>query len=85
MKIIIKSSDYKSIRLVFPTRLLLNGLTARIGAGAINKHLHPDNFKIKSGDLRRIIKEIHRIKRKYPDLVLIDLESSDGDKVQIKL
>lgn len=85
MKIIIKSPNERTIRLIFPTRLLFNSLTAKIGAAALKKYVPSDKFKIKPRDLHKLIKEINRIKRKYPGLVLVDVETSDGDIVKIKL
>jgi hypothetical protein len=85
MRITIKSPDFKTIRLIFPTKLLFNTLTARIGCGIINKYVPSDEIKLSSQDLRRLSKEIIRIKKKYPDLILVDVVSGDGEQVQIKL
>lgn len=84
MRIIIKSPNEKPIRLFFPARLLFNGFIARIGFGAINRYIPSDKIKLKSHDLRMFMKEFRRIKHKYPDFVLVDIESSKGDIVQIK-
>lgn len=85
MRIIVKSPNEKPIRIILPTRLVFNKLTARIGAGAINKYIPSKKFKINSHDLHRFMKGINRIKHKYPGLVLVDAESSDGEKLQIRL
>ena len=85
MKITIKSPEEKTIRLVFPTRMLFNRFSAKIGIKTINKYISCDNIKVSSHDLRRLAKEINRIKHKYPNLVIVDVESSDGHMVQIKL
>lgn len=85
MRITIKSPNEKTIRIILPTRLLFNSLTARIGAGVVNKYVPSDKLKLKSRDLQKFMKEVNRIKRKYPGLLLVDLESSKGETVQIKL
>lgn len=85
MRIIIESPGEKTIRLIFPTRLLFNNLTALIGAGTINKYIPSSSPRISAGQLRGLIKEINRVKRKYRDFVLVDVESSDGDIVKIVL
>lgn len=85
MKIMIQSPGERPIRLAFPTRMLFNGLTARLGAASISKYVSTEDNKISSADMKRIVKEIHRIKHKYPDLELVNVDSSDGTRVVIKL
>lgn len=85
MRIIIESPGEKTIRLIFPTRLLFNNLTALIGAGTINKYIPSSSPRISVGQLRGLIKEVNRVKRKYRGFVLVDVESSDGDIVKIVL
>lgn len=41
--------------------------------------------KRKNIDLSKLVAEIRRMKRKYPDLYLVEIESSDGDTVKIKI
>lgn len=85
MRITIQSPGEKTIKLAFPTRLIFNSLTAKIGAASIKKHVSTEEANISSDDLKRFIKEIHRIKRKYPNLELLNIESDDGEKVIIRL
>ncbi|NMB43002.1 MAG: hypothetical protein GX995_02580 [Clostridiales bacterium] len=84
MKIKIISKE-KNINLNLPTRLLFNGLTARIAAKAINDNVDTNNLELTSKDMKRLFDELNRIKRKYPDLVLVDVESASGEIVKIKL
>lgn len=84
MRIIITSPNERTIRLALPTRMLFNGFTARIGAGTINKYI-PENIKISSRDLSRLMKEINRMKHKYPGLELVNVESGSGETVKIML
>lgn len=84
MKIKIKSEG-KNINLVFPTRLLVNRFTASIGAEVINENSGSGDMEINAKDLQKLFNEINRIKRKYPKLVLVDVESANGDIVKITL
>jgi len=84
VRIKIKSDD-KNINLYFPTRLLLNKLTARIAANAINSNSETNNLKLSAKDLEKIFAEINRIKRKYPKLELVNVESASGETVVISL
>ncbi len=85
MRIIIKSPGEKTIKLAFPTRMIFNGLTAKLGAASINKYVSVDDVNISSADLKRLMKEINYIKGRYPHLELVNVESSDGKKVVINL
>lgn len=86
MKIVIKSSEGKNIKLVLPTRLMLNGCTASLSAWLINRTATEEaGIIIDAKSLRLLMKEINRMKKKYPDLLLVDVESKDGEKIQITL
>ena len=76
MRITIQSPSEKIIKLAFPTRLIFNNFTAKIGAASIRKYVPIEDVNINSTDLKRFIKEINRIKRKYPNLELVNVESS---------
>lgn len=83
MRIFVKSPGEKTIRLRFPTCLIFNSLTAPIGFKIIKKYVDFD-VNISAHDSRRLIKEISRMKRKYPDLCLVEVESG-RDIVKINL
>lgn len=85
MRILIQSPGERAIRLRFPTRLLFNSLTAKIGAASINKYMSAENMKLSSRDLKRFMKEINRIKHKFPGLELVNVEDKDGERVIIRL
>jgi len=77
MKILISSRGEKTIKVLVPTRLIFNRLTAFI--------VTFDENNISSYDINRIVQEFIRMTKKFPDLVLVDIESSNGDIIQIKL
>lgn len=85
MRIYIQSPGERAIKLRFPTRLLFNGLTAKIGAASINKYVPTDTLKLSSDDLKRLMEELNRIKHKFPGLELVNVEAKDGERVIIRL
>lgn len=86
MRIFIRSADNKIINIVLPSSLIFNNITAAIGAKIINKHVSADeNYSIRTKDMRIIIRELNRFKKKYPTLNIVDIESSDGNIVKIML
>lgn len=85
MRIIVRSKRNKDVDLRLPTRMIFNSFTGTIGAGIVNKYIHTNNgVKLKAGDLRRLMREINRIKKKYPGLNLVEAEA-DGEVVKITL
>ena len=86
MRIVIRSAEAKSISLRIPARLLLNSVTAKLGAKWIQKHAGLDGaVQISAGDLRRWIRELHRVRKKHRHLNVIDVESAKGDRIHIRL
>ncbi len=85
MRILIEEDGKKVFKFVFPNKLIFNRLTAAITAIAIEKHNNLDILNLELSGWRRLFKEINRIKRKFPHLELVDVETHDGDKVKITL
>ena len=89
MKIYVKSNDAPTIRINLPTGLLLNPLTARVAVKSLEKHVKLDEYNLKNlittSQANALFAEMKRMKRKYPDLYLVDIESADGEIVKIKL
>lgn len=84
MKIIIKSEERK-LYIWFPTRLLLNGLTARIGDKMTQKYVPKEVWPLKPGDLPLLVKEINKARRFCRGMPLVDVEEADGGGVQVYL
>ncbi len=78
MKIIIKENGGKNIHLLFPTSMILNSITA----GLIQKYT---KLNITREQAVMLIKELKRYKREHKDWVLVEVKSSNGDYVKIKL
>ena len=52
MRILVESSDEKTIRLIFPTGMIFNRLTATVGSAAIKKHTGTDLAEFRTDDLK---------------------------------
>ena len=85
MKIDIKTDEGKRIFLWFPTRLILNRLTAWIAAAFLNKESGESGApKLTARQFMPLVKEIHRQRRRRDEKwVLVDVESASGEKVRI--
>lgn len=81
MKIKIEANGHRFI-IPLPIRLALNGITIRIIANCIEKYT---DIPIKEEYLKVLSKELIHAKRSFRELVLVDVSSSDGDKVKIIL
>ena len=87
MKINITTDGGKHFFLWFPTRLILNRLTAHL----IVKHINKENKKsgesmLTARQFMPLVKEIHRQRRRRDEKwVLVDVESASGEKVRIIL
>ena len=87
MKIDIKTDEGKRIFLWFPTRLILNRLTAAIGVAFLNKeNQNSGDPKLTVRQFMPLVKEIHRQRRiQGRKWTLVDVVSADGEKVKIVL
>ena len=83
MRIWIHSPGNRTIRLALPTRLLLNHFTILIGAAVFRAQLA--NSGISAGDLRKFVRELHRMRKKHPGLMLVEVEQSQGQSIRIRL
>lgn len=84
MKIRIRSEE-RNLYIWFPTRLLLNGLTAQIADKATQKYVPREIWPLKPGDLPLLVKEINKVRRFHRGMPLVEVEEADGGKVEIYL
>lgn len=84
MRIIVKSQEAKNINITLPTGLIFNRIILSIALRALNKEMPKNNIRLKQKDKRQIIKLLRRMRRKHPNLELVNVESSDGDIVKVK-
>ena len=82
MTILIRSEGAK-LFLKLPTRLLLNRATASISLRALKKK--NIDVELSPQDIRKLVKSIRSCKKQYRKMELVRVESSNGDKVIVKL
>ena len=81
MKIVVKSNEGSNIRLPIPSGLVLNRFTA----GFAPKYLKEYGIDITQEQAVTFIKELNRYRRKHPEWVLAEVQSSSGEYVKVKL
>jgi len=82
MRIVIHSHGHR-INLRLPTGWLLNRLTARIAAKAINGDR--DEPILGEESLYALLQGMKKIRRDYRGLTLVEVDSAEGDQVRITL
>ena len=81
MKIVVKSNEGPNLWLPIPSALIFN----RFSAGFAQKYLKEYGLNITKEQVIFIIKELNRYRRKHPEWVLVEVQSSTGEYVKIKL
>ena len=82
MKILVENhGEGPDIRLWIPTGLLLNRLSAAVGAQILSRY----EASLTAAQLRLLFTRLRRIRRDFPHLPLVELESADGTHVRIVL
>lgn len=79
MRIIVKADSKKNIRLQLPTGFLLNGASAGILAAKLKK----ENINISAKQLRILFRAAKAYKATHPQWQLVDVQSHDGESVEI--
>ena len=80
MKIEIKSGGHR-ISLLLPSRLIFSSLTIRIA----EKYLQKKAFAFPPGAAKEFVLTVRKCRKYHKKLVLVDMESADGEKVKITL
>ncbi len=81
MRIVVKNKGEKTIRLLLPTGLVLNPVTALFIPAVSNKY----GVHITARQAMAFIKALHDCKHRFSDWVMVEAEDADGGKVDIKL
>lgn len=77
MRITVNGKDrHTPIKLLLPTGLVLNRLIVRF---------IPMDTKLTRKQAVRLIRELKRCKKRFPGWKLVEVESADGENVEIKL
>lgn len=81
MKILVKEHGGHTIRLIFPSGLVLNSLSASF----LPKYLEEQGIHITREQARFFIKELNRFRKRHKDWKLVEVQDADGDFVEIRL
>lgn len=84
MRILVKDDEH-TIRLWLPTALIFSSLTAEIATRCMSKYVKDPRVSLTSGQLRAIFAEMRRIKHRHGRWELVDVQSTDGEKVKVIL
>ena len=79
MKIVVTTNEGPNIRLPIPSRLVLN----RFVAGFAPKYLKEYGIDITKEQAVLYVKALNQYRRKHPEWVLAEVQSSDGEKVKL--
>ena len=87
-------SGKQNIKVLFPSGLIFSDLSAFIACKVIEKSkitnddgelLNDESKALLLNSIKYGCKALRQTKKKYPHIVLVDLETSDGEKVLITL
>ena len=81
MKIVVTTKEGPNIRLPIPSGLVLN----RFVAGFAPKYLKEYGIDISKEQAVVFVKALNRYRRKHPEWVLVEVESSNGEYVKVQL
>lgn len=81
MKIIVNEGDGKQIKIVLPTGMLLNRLTASMLPDLLEKK----GIAITREQAVRLVQAIRSCRRHHPDWKLAEIDSSNGEHIEITL
>ena len=81
MRITVKQPGRMTFWMGLPAWMAFNSLTAKIAAKAVESK----GVKLGRQDMLRLVKELRRMKRRYPRLELVSVEAADGSRVRIRL
>ncbi len=81
MRIYIKEETGKEMNIRIPTGMALNRMTA----GVITKACQKNGTDITKEQLRVLIKEVKEYKKHHKNWKLVEIDSADGEHVEIVL
>ena len=81
MKIVVTTNEGPNIRLPIPSGLVLN----RFVAGFAPKYLKEYGIDISKEQAVLLVKALNQYRRKHPEWVFAEVQSSDGEYVKVKL
>lgn len=84
MKIKVKDAD-TNIKIISPTCLFLNRLTALAVPKIFKKKLKQHGIEITTAQAVKFVKAVNRFRRRHKNWKLVEVKSSDGEHIEIRL
>lgn len=81
MQIVVRSPGARGIQIRLPSAVVLNPLTAR----AFSAFLKQKGVQITVKQAFAILGAINRYRRSHPEWVLVEVQSSDGEWIEITI
>ena len=81
MKIVVKSNEGPNICLPLPSGLVLN----RFVAGFAPQYLKEYGIDISKEQAVLFVKALNQYRHKHPEWILVEVESSSGEYVKVKI
>ncbi len=81
MKIIVNDKEGTNLHLTFPTGLILNRLSVHF----MSKGLAKKGVPMTRGQMLPMIKALNQFRRSHKDWKLVEVQSADGEYVEIIL
>ena len=81
MQIRVKSPEGPNLWIPLPTGLIFNRLTAFFAARSAAEM----GLRLSPGQMARLFTALKRYKHLHPDWVLVEVDSTEGDHVRVKL
>ena len=81
MRIIIEEKKGKAIKIVLPTGMLLNRLTASMMPGMLEKK----GIVLTKAQAIRIVQAVRSCRRHFPDWKMVEIDSANGEHIEIRL
>lgn len=82
-------SGGKITNIRIPSRIIFNSLTATIaGSAIISKSIQScakREVKVDARTARAVFREINRCRARYPDWILVEVDSAGGEQIRIRL
>ena len=73
-------SPEKNLTLRLPTLVLINSITAAVAS----RHLSKNGLEIPVGILREAFSIVKKYKKSHPDWIFVEVQSANGEYIQIK-
>lgn len=84
MRVQIKGGGH-DLNIVLPTRMIFSKTMVKIGCRISSRYTHAVMDRLSPEAMEAICEELVRIKKKHGKWELVDIQSADGEKINITL